>query len=492
LVLFFYFYSLRQFCDNFPRLAIDLLILALNKVQGSENEYPLEEQIAISYSVLFNNYLMYEEYDDAYAALALNGGSKASEKRIVDLRKFVNVLCSKKQFKRLVQYPYVRLSREIEEELLKVARVSDISKQPNCYHILYSFHIHRGKYDKAALCMFQIANRLDQESNIHDVSFLRLKASCLAAAIDALGFLPQNEQWITCPSVEDEIRAKAPPSPLKRGREELSIINGYNQGAIQQKFSNNVVTISNIESAYVLTQAKLLLVEKTSKEKDKYEVGSVWFKDAKAIVPILCTANLYDMAFTVCNRFNLKESIKDIFIYLTNLCMEYQYESISTNTPRAIPSLLLEETISAYSNNFMSPVDQLWHLLKYYIELYDPVTYDYSTSVLDHILLPRYQRIAPPLWLTQYLISHYPQGLLLVYMRHNMSTEAISVAIECMESQLTNDSCSVDRKKRPHISLTVLDLLHQQLDTTRVDNKLKEKFDRKLRECIAFLNGTSH
>jgi hypothetical protein len=453
---FYYFNAVRLLCEKHPDLVVYFANIALDEVEYYEpldeaDKNVVKEETAILYSVVFSYNLSSERFDDAYVALTLNPDDRRKKS---DLRRFINVLCDKGLFTKLIQYPFAGISSFVEEILDFKARASDIAKQPNYYDILYSLYVHHNKMGKAAMTMYQLSKRLGKESDLGGSNFLRRQSVCIASVINALKTLPEQEQWLIFPTPEDDLKSKLPPSLLKRPREDEST---ELWTGIQAELQNSkVVTIPLLEREYLLAQAKVMLVEKHPLK--KLEAGKIYALPAEDIIVLLCSAGMYDIALSICKKFDNVDSTRIIFEHLTMRCIEAQLQSSEASISRAISSLVLEEDISSYGNAFVAPVDQLWNLLKYYLEMYDERNSQYHRSVLD-IIFKTNPQLVPPYWLTDTLSKHNPTALIKVYIKYYMLEKALNIARKYV-------SRSITQKQSPQnsevISFTVLEHLAQQ------------------------------
>ena len=138
-------------------LAIEFSNMALLSVADSPAY--LQEDTAIMYSSLFHLYMKKEEpeYEKAYVMISLNPDIP---RKVSDLTHFTIRLCN--AGKHIHDYPLNELVQDAEQCLLDLARLSEI-RDTKYYKSLYSLHTRRLKFDKAAACMYENAQRIEFE-----------------------------------------------------------------------------------------------------------------------------------------------------------------------------------------------------------------------------------------------------------------------------------------------------------------------------------------
>lgn len=103
-----------------------------------------DPQLPMFQSIVFNNHLSLEHYEEAYHSLIYN----ADPSRRKDcLRQLVVCLFNKKRLDLLLHFPYVGLQDEFENIVESRARSMTVEDNEH-YNFLYSFHITKGNMRK--------------------------------------------------------------------------------------------------------------------------------------------------------------------------------------------------------------------------------------------------------------------------------------------------------------------------------------------------------
>ena len=109
------------------------------------------------------------------------------------LRQFVVTLFERKELKQLAFYPYVDMFEDLENIIESRARSVDLSVN-NYYDFLYSFHISKENYRKAAYVMYECAMRLSTET--FSQQGLEKQVQCFLACLNSLRLVNPNYAWI--------------------------------------------------------------------------------------------------------------------------------------------------------------------------------------------------------------------------------------------------------------------------------------------------------
>merc|ERR1719495_1033840 len=131
--------------------------------------------------------------DDAYDAMVSNPDRR---RRKDSLRQFLVTLFDRGELGVLARYPYIDMLDDVESIIESRARSADLSVN-NYYDFLYSFHVMKENYRKAAHVMFECGSRLGLEL----VTFVGLKKQVQAylATINSLRLVNTKYQWIVKP-----------------------------------------------------------------------------------------------------------------------------------------------------------------------------------------------------------------------------------------------------------------------------------------------------
>ena len=109
--------------------------------------------------ILFSHHLKLGHNDAAYDSMVSNPDQS---RRKDSLRQFVVTLFERRQLRQLASYPYVDMFDELELIIESRARSVDL-KVNNYYDFLYSFHVTKENYRKAASVVYEAGMRLGQE-----------------------------------------------------------------------------------------------------------------------------------------------------------------------------------------------------------------------------------------------------------------------------------------------------------------------------------------
>jgi nuclear pore complex protein Nup160 len=156
-----------------------------------------DENTPIFWSGKFKHLLELNNIEGAYTAMISNPDPV---RRKDCLRRFIVVLCECGRVKELCSFPYVGLQDEVVSLIELRARSSDLSNGV-FYDLLYSFHITRRSFRRAAFAMYEYATRLAHELN--DLQSLQKQGKCYLAAMNALRVVEKKSAWIVRPSEWD-------------------------------------------------------------------------------------------------------------------------------------------------------------------------------------------------------------------------------------------------------------------------------------------------
>lgn len=109
-----------------------------------------DSQLPMFQSIVFNNHLQLEHYEEAYHSLIYNA---ELSRRKDCLRQLVVTLFNKKRLDLLMNFPYVGLHEEFENIVESRARSLTIEEN-EIYDFLYAFHVNNGNMRKGELRKF--------------------------------------------------------------------------------------------------------------------------------------------------------------------------------------------------------------------------------------------------------------------------------------------------------------------------------------------------
>jgi hypothetical protein len=172
-------------------------------------------------SMLIKHLLLLGQHDIAMALVVSlpQGATGDRDAQTKFLHLVVKQLCEREDYVTIVENTYSTCG--LEPEVVDVLRLkavhTDIEEQiadkqaGNYYHVLFSFHIHRGNFKEASYWMFQLARRLrehirwenpqemytltDQRENL--CSVLQCMCDAYASAISTLQLVSKDHQWHT-------------------------------------------------------------------------------------------------------------------------------------------------------------------------------------------------------------------------------------------------------------------------------------------------------
>ena len=232
--------------------------LALNIAQaGVTHAPPGDPGLAALYSVSFKYHLELGHHTEAFTALL---ACPDHYRRRNCLRQLIVTLYDRKCLSTLVNYQYGSLENEVVTILENRARSADILVN-NYYNLLYSFHVKKHNFKKAASVMYECALRLNVEGM--GEAGLKQQAKCYLTCLNCLGHIPKDHAWILKPVAkslsfnglnEDGIQYPGEKSPSpKRNSEGVSV------PSRSKKVQVELLELNDIEREYQLVHARLKL-----------------------------------------------------------------------------------------------------------------------------------------------------------------------------------------------------------------------------------------
>jgi nuclear pore complex protein Nup160 len=178
--------------------------------------------------ILFSYHLKLGHNDEAYDAMVANPDKS---RRKDSLRQFIVTLFDRKQLKKLANYPYINMFEDVELIIESRARSVDLTVN-NYYDFLYSFHVMKENYRKAAHVMYECGMRLGTE--LFTLEGLKRQAKCYLACLNCLKLVSEKNAWIVrpvlntsekfCPNVSSSSHLPPGMSPKRSADgEELSM-----------------------------------------------------------------------------------------------------------------------------------------------------------------------------------------------------------------------------------------------------------------------------
>ena len=254
------------------------------------------ERATLAY-ILFSYHLRLGHNDDAYDAMVSNPDKM---RRKDSLRQFLVTLFDRGELAVLSGYPYIDMLDDVESIIESRARSADLSVN-NYYDFLYSFHIMKENYRKAAHVMYEAGARLGLE--LTSLVGLKKQAQSYLACINSLKLVSTKYQWIVKPG-----HGMSSKSPKRSHEGEERDVAGLN--------TMEVVELADIEKELMLSQARLKLCSMSGDSSLCLTPGLT----PAETVSLLTGANLYMDAVRLCDVYHLPLSLVTVVQGLTARC----------------------------------------------------------------------------------------------------------------------------------------------------------------------------
>ncbi|XP_047124600.1 nuclear pore complex protein Nup160 [Hydra vulgaris] len=403
---------------NHPLMVISAASSAIAMASNKSKNKP------VLWSVVFKYHLQLGHYSEAYAAIVHNPDKT---RRHDCLRHFIVTLCEKGMFKEICSYPYVNVEDEVVSIIEARARSTDITVN-KYYDILYSYHILKSDYRKAATTMYEQSCRLATE--MHGLKSLQKQAKCLLASLNALKLVESKYAWIVRPQEnysKNNTLVKSSNdfthSPKRRENgEEI-----YYSSTSTKKCTTSIVIIEfhDLEKSYMLLLARLKLLQHGKNESIVVGPGL----SASETVILLSQVGLFDMAFSLANIYNLP--FKRIFETLASKCVNL-VNCTKSSDDEQWNWLLFNEISSSQLVTSSSAVHHAFLLLQSYLEKF------HDKSI--HLKAVTSKLLSLGLHLPSWLVKDYelanPAELLHLYLCYDMINEATQLAVKYINAVL--------------------------------------------------------
>lgn len=412
------------------------------------------------------------------------------------LRTLISAMCETGHVSQLLDFNFAGLQSEVERNLSFKARNCDPTALPNYFHILYSYHVHRGDFKSAGAVMYQQAHRLGElqrhangKALASDDSFLDLavqQARSYLTAINALSLLDANNAWFAdalgasaMPDDDDEklvSTASRPHASSSSAKKLSSYIPSHHWQAGSKEI--RIVQQGDVRREYRLVLARLELVQMYP------ELASATMTLSPAdVVSLLIRNDEYDKAFAAATGLDVDPS--GIFASLAVKCAttaflqsyrkEVAQKELKAQDPEgtgveanAMLELLagdyeegqgdeIEEEGGEWSagwaflrssdrtSGWTGPLaDRAWRYLKLNLEIEDargPETvWRHRVSVLERLLALRRSdggKLEVPQWLLKWFEEEQPELLIKVYLKTDRVDEALQAAIQWVQKSNT-------------------------------------------------------
>jgi len=222
------------------------------------------------------------------------------------LRQFLVTLFDRGELAVLSGYPYIDMLDDVENIIESRARSADLSVN-NYYDFLYSFHVMKENYRKAAHVMYECGARLGLELN--SLTGLKKQAQSYLACINSLRLVNTKYQWIVKPGHSST--GKSPKRGLDGEEKEMT-----------NSASMEVMELKDIEKELILTQSRLKLCTFTSGNSDTPVTSLPLTPGLTPVetVSLLVASHLYMDAVNLCITFKLGRSMTSVVEGLAAKC----------------------------------------------------------------------------------------------------------------------------------------------------------------------------
>ena len=158
---------------------------------------------------------------------------------------------------------FLDMFEDLEQIIETRARSVDLSVN-NYYDFLYSFHVSKENFRKAAYVMYECAMRISTE--MVSTAGLQQQVKCYLACLNALRLVNSDYAWIVKPVLKvttTESSPQLPPGVSPKHGHDGHIIDDAQAVKPQMK----VLEIKDIEKEFLLVSARLKLARISSKKK---------------------------------------------------------------------------------------------------------------------------------------------------------------------------------------------------------------------------------
>ncbi|KAH7286776.1 hypothetical protein KP509_32G022400 [Ceratopteris richardii] len=385
------------------------------------------------------------KFKEAYCAIMSNPDN---ESKFVCLRRFLIVLCEQKAAEVLCgsDLPYTGMLERVEHELLVKARHSDLNANPNPFKLLYSFHMQRSNWRRAALYMYIYYLKMKEmglENGLTVRFVLQEQLNSLAAAINALHLVEARDAWLDVEAVSSVVIQRQPSS--KRMRIYASNDVGY---AFMTKRSSHVDMV-DLKKDYTFSLATLLLIEAGIQLNIDGEDLS-----PENLVTLLVQSGHYEMAFTVLVNFWKDSSVKS-----PNALIGSEQKLLlltSSNEEDSAEGAKRGENISTKEIMTKDNINSLQSCLEKYGKLHPhlPVTVAEALLTVDRLM-------DLPYWLVDMLkggrkaggegmtrSAADPSSLFRLYLDFGRVTDAALLFLEYMKARCNLSAASIVKRKK--------------------------------------------
>ncbi|XP_062521773.1 nuclear pore complex protein Nup160-like isoform X2 [Corticium candelabrum] len=370
---------------------------------------PDNENTPIFWSGKFKHLLELNDLGGAYSAMISNPDPV---RRKDCLYRFIAVLCEQGRFKEVCSFPYVGLQDEVVSLIELRAQSSDVTTGV-FYDLLYSFHITRRSFRRAAFSMYEYATRLSRERN--NLQSLQKQAKCYLAAMNALHIVERKSAWIIRPTEWDAgkfaLGGVIPRHYRRPGRQGSAL-----------KRSLQVLEVKELKKEYILVLAHLKLLQYSSDSVIAEKHGL----SPEETLALLVQAGLFDTAMEIANVFKLQ--FHTIFETLVSRCVKLSMSPVVEK--QDWEWLKWNDSMKKIITKEMTVAEQAWQMLQFYQKRVrrfgTEVVLTFHSSVTSRLLV---LGSVLPQWLVDSYLKHFPSELLQHYLQFDLLKEAARVAL---------------------------------------------------------------
>uniref|UniRef100_A0A336M2C2 CSON008359 protein n=2 Tax=Culicoides sonorensis TaxID=179676 RepID=A0A336M2C2_CULSO len=401
---------------------------------------------AMFQSILFNNHMYLNHYEEAYHTLINNC---EANRRKDCLRQLICALIAQKRFDILLQLPLIDLEEEVQNIIETRARSMQVDNPLTLCHydFLYSFHIRKEKMRSAAVTMYEKAMRCTQLPSLQES--LEFRYDSLLACINALNLIDKEYAFIAKPVLDDY----------------------FDSNNVKDLKEVVVVDLNDLHKELLVTEAMIVV------EKYKKNVKSLISTGPTELVELLNIEKCYTNSFKLAK--GLKLDLTSIFDSLTLACLQIDPNSGCDWLNRNVLTHILigrDDTTTA------------WNFLQHHLNEEVETCPKYYKVVTRQILV---NHAHLPLWLYKSYKNTNLSELMHLFIQYGRLDEAFDVAIDCIQILITKATV----KNRPecknaYFPLNNIDLLlHVSSKYTNKNDSIKEKSDKLNQLLGRYVNG---
>lgn len=336
---------------------------------------------------LFQYYLELEDSDEAYHTMVLTTDPSL---RTNCLRKFIVSHCEKEQWSNLLSFPFIDIKDDFIEILDQRADSSDLSKlneesfyKTSYYDLLFASYVSDEEYKRAAEVMYNYAQRLAHE--VPGVTSIKKQTDCLLIALNSLRSVEEENAFIECNQTNQKEDSRG--TVLKRSYDsepESQTNGGESQHSTKILKSSGRVYCKDIETLYELTRARLRLLDK---DQTSNAIALSPLRPEETIGQLVASsmfAYAIDLALLLKIRMeSILEGLTAKYIFIMRLSsvdiavhqdLDRGLSDIFSNSYSTI------DTYNYIAHSTSRPIEKLWHLIDYYLNIYDGISHLYRND----------------------------------------------------------------------------------------------------------------